>query len=1541
MDVSAHIPVLEAAKRPELLTVSLAAVEFTLASAITLRDASDIKSVKHWSELLEPFQHQVQNLITFCRLGPVQLIADDVGMGKTVSAGLIISELMVRKKIKKVLVLAPKILLAQWKDELWTKFRIQAEHGTGNDLSRLLSGSSKVVITTYASALHRMNQIARADFDMLILDEAHKLRNLHGSPKPPKIATELKRLTAAGTFRFTLLLTATPVQNRLYDLYSLIDILAGARNHENPLGTPGEFADRYLLSKTKAWSIKPTEVAHFRRVIGEYLVRTTRRGSGLSFPERHVQTWRATPTAVEARLEAIVREHLPRLNRLQQISLAIALMSSPAAFRDQVCKPDNKTKLDADALAEVHHIADSSPLGCKAKRLFELVDQLKAANPDNWRVLIFTGRKATQREIGRALQARGARVGYIGGDLGAKQDTHIRQFQANPPEINVIVSTDTGAEGVNLQAANVVINYDLPWNPMTLEQRIGRVQRLGSLHSHVVVANLAVEGSVEELVVVRLMERLQLISHAIGDIEGILGVLDEGEDLQSQIEDLVLLALSGQDVEESRRRIEESIEKAKHLYDESLSLVNESLGTESLDAQHRSGPRAPDIEPVTPRMSLHDLVRAHFEDLGEVTELDDGRLMVRQAGQGTHYVTFDEDDPILQNPTARLGRSPTRLYAEGEGPFERLVGMRSAQRLHWVEVQELDGHEVEAFTRRWVDQLSPSVTWVRTKAVSGRQRFSGTLTALATSVNALDRLERLIEVTSPDGGWLGEDEPYDGLKLARTRGNVKLTKDSYPLAAVAALESAVQVDPAIAAFNEFYLARRKEEEAKVALQSSAQSRVHERFTPATTAELVSATGTLEVLQTIEVGYSYQPGWVATAMLTLDGSGRILAEPSLRRCELTGGYFPGNDLAECAVTGKWALRHLMLASSLSGVLMLPEAAVYCAVSGDALLPSEAVTSEFSSRRLAPRNAVTCQASGKLAAIDEVAVCDFTRSTVHSSFVAVSEVSGRPYRIDQQDCSALSGATGHASEFVKCALTNESLLPDEVAPSAASGRLIRRDLLMPSAKDPARLAAESEMVRCAVTGALLLPDEVGVSAVSGLVVDSDLLAASTWSGKLGLADELETCAVSGERILITEAIKSDFSGRPLSPAHAVTCAVTGRTAASDEIATCEFTGVKVHATQIVTSEVSGRLYRADQRVVSAVSGLSGHVSEFVTCAITGDRVLPNEAATSSVSHKLVRIDKLFPSSKSPTRRAAREEMVRCAVSGNWLMPDEVGTSAVSGLVVDLDLLTPSALTGSLALADELFTCEESGTRVLPSETGTCDSTGKRVRVDLLGTSEISGKTVLTRLLRVCPETGLRGTESEFATCEETGLLVAPEALTTCTMTGKRVIRRLLAECAKCGGLLLRSQAVETALGSHAHPHHTEISQFTGQRYLSESLARCAATGILVESQFLTGRVSTPIMELVERARGAKPSTSSLVERVSGALRRLEPPVAADTIRVAETPRENLVAVLTERKRFLRRPELTTFYLDLESRGIKGRLANVEWKATGPVFDQQKRG
>jgi SNF2 family DNA or RNA helicase len=136
--------------------------------------------------------------------------------------------------------------------------------------------------------------------------------------------------------------------------------------------------------------------------------------------------------------------------------------------------------------------------------------------------VVFTTRRETQTTIESFLQTRGITCGLINGDSGERNQRTIAKFKKAVPEIHVIVSTEAGSEGVNLQAANVLVNFDLPWNPMIVEQRIGRIQRLASEHASVCICNMILRGTFEEYIVGRLMEKLQLASHAIGDIEALL-----------------------------------------------------------------------------------------------------------------------------------------------------------------------------------------------------------------------------------------------------------------------------------------------------------------------------------------------------------------------------------------------------------------------------------------------------------------------------------------------------------------------------------------------------------------------------------------------------------------------------------------------------------------------------------------------------------------------------------------------------------------------------------------------------------------------------------------------------------------------------------------------------------------------------------------------------------------------------------------------------------------------------------------------------------
>jgi SNF2 family DNA or RNA helicase len=322
---------------PDEYKLYRAALEWDLTDPIVIETRKDLKSEKRWQEHLEPYHHQVTNLITFCRRLPVTLLADDVGLGKTISAGLVASELIARARISKILIVCPKLLGPQWRDELQGKFDIPAEIATGQKLIDAEPETVGAVITTYASARLHLDKLPDDRFQMLVLDEAHKLRNLYGVDPPPQVAMRFRKALEERRFRYVLMLTATPIHNRLWDLYSLVDLLTVARGHENPFGSEGMFARKFIADKREiARQLKPDAREEFRSIVYGYMSRVRRGDAKLYFPDRVVQLHRVASTPEELELIRVIAKPIQKLNRLAQVSILQALTSSQHALMAQL-----------------------------------------------------------------------------------------------------------------------------------------------------------------------------------------------------------------------------------------------------------------------------------------------------------------------------------------------------------------------------------------------------------------------------------------------------------------------------------------------------------------------------------------------------------------------------------------------------------------------------------------------------------------------------------------------------------------------------------------------------------------------------------------------------------------------------------------------------------------------------------------------------------------------------------------------------------------------------------------------------------------------------------------------------------------------------------------------------------------------------------------------------------------------------------------------------------------------------------------------------
>jgi superfamily II DNA or RNA helicase len=1107
---------------PEEYRVYRAGLEWDLTDPIVIEKREDLKSESRWRDRVEPYRHQVTNLITFCRRLPVTLLADDVGLGKTISAGLIISELISRSRLSKILIVCPKLLGPQWQEELHAKFNLTSQIAIGRDLIAADPEETGAIITTYHSARLHLDSIPKDRFQMLVLDEAHKLRNLYGVENPPQVAKRFRKALEERRFRFVLMLTATPIQNRLWDLYSLVDLLTVARGHQNPFGSEGMFARKFIAdNREQARQLKPEARDEFRSIVYGYMSRVRRGDAKLYFPDRVVRLHKVEPKLAEIQLIAAIAKPIQKLNRLAQISILQALTSSPDALMAQLNNMARNGTVPGELAATVRAIVTAMPPSAKLHGLGGLIDNLKQENPERWRLVVFTGRLETQTTIQAFLENHGLKVGIINGTSGPRNQETITRFRKTPPDCHVIVSTEAGSEGVNLQVANVLVNYDLPWNPMIVEQRIGRIQRLASDHASVSILNIILRGTFEEYIVGRLMEKLQMASHAIGDIESLLeasGVNGEDEDgatsFDEKIRQLVIAALAGKNVEAATLQEEQSILDAKSALEREEENINAMLG--GTDGAEYVGPRAPTLPGVVRSMEPRTFTLSAFKSLGAHITPQPSDLYLAEENGGREYIRFEEG--------AGAGTRST-LYAPGTTAFLRLVSRVIATGIH--EVEDLDQNpvkETEEITRRWVLTFDGTPKAIEVEEV--RRCFEGTALVRVRATVAHDSYERLVEVScSPTEHYTQTDRSGLG-PLPPTNEN----PITFGLN-IESLADAAKLDTAISEFSRFYLERRAQEVQAAGGDERKKKKLEDEFTPRLEMTLVALEGSLHRELKVQVLYRFDTDFkYSSTLTTIPHTGELVDAPELGLCAQSGKTVPETCLNQCQITGEKVLQHLLIRSEISSRFALPENTVLCSLSGKRVLKDEAELSAVSGYMVASVFLKASALSGKRAESDHFGLCEFTRAEVLNTELATSEVSSKRYRVDEQIRSVVSGKTGHKSEFLICHETRQPLLVSEAEQCEVTSNYVRPGILE----------------ECAITKKRVLPLELERCAATG---------------KRALRKLFVTSSLSEARILEEVAVRS-ATGKFCAPIEAKSCLWSGRKCHPDDLRVCWLTDLPVH-------------------------------------------------------------------------------------------------------------------------------------------------------------------------------------------------------------------------------------------------------------------------------------------------------------------------------------------------------------------------------------------
>ncbi len=720
------------------------------------------------------------------------ILADEVGLGKTIEAGLVLSQRWAERR-RRLLVITPANLRKQWLQELSEKFFLPCRILEARSYNESIRKghfrpfeAPEVVICSYQFARTKAADVANGRWDLVVLDEAHRLRNVY---KPANVTANTLKLALAAFPK--VLLTATPLQNSLLELFGLVSFV-----DDRLFGDLKSFREQYSsLDRDEVFTtlkerLRPVCHRTLRRQVTAFIKYTRRLPLVQEF----------TPEESEDRLYNLVSEYLQRdnlealpasqrtlmtlvLRKLlasSTFAIAGALRSMSERLRKQLAvrgtpddplaaveedyealdatseeweeEPPSEPLSDASRAAIERELADlesfaalaqSINQNAKGKALLTVLDaafkkaaELGAAE----KAIIFTESRKTQSYLLRLL----ADSPYSDGIVlfnGSNTDDRSKQIYARwvdkhagtgrvtgsrtadmraalveyfRDEGRIMIATEAGAEGINLQFCSLVVNYDLPWNPQRIEQRIGRCHRYGQKHDVVVVNFLNRANAADQRVFHLLAEKFQLFDGVFGASDEVLGAIESGVDFERRIAGIYQTCRKP---EEISRAFDELQLELRLEIDEAMSRTGRML-LEHFDDEVREKLRVRDDE--------------SRRSLGQVEQL----LMRITAHELREVATFGEDGSFELREAPKDVDAPAGRYE-----LPRRSGDAHTYRLNHplaeAILQKARGRDIPALgiTLRY-DRSAGRATAL--EPLVGR---SGTLAVTALSVTALDQAE--------------------------------------------------------------------------------------------------------------------------------------------------------------------------------------------------------------------------------------------------------------------------------------------------------------------------------------------------------------------------------------------------------------------------------------------------------------------------------------------------------------------------------------------------------------------------------------------------------------------------------------------------------------------------------------------------------------------------------------------------------------------------------------------------------------------------------